>query len=262
MAGNIGSYAMQKKPFKRLFEAHRRHPHKKKDDRTPPGQCPCVAFRLCDAGWGALPGWKQIDWNLNVKKDRMTGYMLWMKECLCTMNQFGTYPLEPTESGGYSCRYVEPTGEPPEGGIGLHVPPEPEGYTCLYPLPGTNCPDCFPNTPEHICITFTDMTGDWEHFNRTYTLPQGGACWWNYETHDLFEIFANAVGGRSWVEFQVNILDYYQTWWVFRYTQDIIPARCRDHMVLIPIFIPEDQLPMPAQTARCHWHTQDWTPDP
>ena len=90
VAGSAGGWFLQKKPFKKNFEAHQRHKHKKQTDKTQSEKCPCQAFRLCDSQWNELPSGIQEDWDNALKKHRMSGYTLWMKECLCTMNMFGT----------------------------------------------------------------------------------------------------------------------------------------------------------------------------
>jgi hypothetical protein len=76
----------------------------------------CQGFSSADKIYSGWPDSKKDVWRDAVKKPVMSGYTLWMKECLFAWSKGWYAPDVPSISGGYSCRRVVPghTYPPPE----------------------------------------------------------------------------------------------------------------------------------------------------
>ncbi len=99
-------------------------PHKKQEGKTPHQKCPCEAFTMCDKRYQTFDVQTRAKWKVFVKNKPMSGYGLWMKECLCCLIRGYNFPDQPSASGGYSCALIIPGADPPplEGFIGQHKP--------------------------------------------------------------------------------------------------------------------------------------------
>lgn len=64
---------------------------------------PCLGFQTADKYYSAFPEAQKQVWRDAVKKPVMSGYTLWMKECLYLWGQGLNSPLRPSISGGYTC---------------------------------------------------------------------------------------------------------------------------------------------------------------
>ncbi|MBA7539002.1 hypothetical protein ES705_31280 [subsurface metagenome] len=95
-------------------------PHKTQKNKTPEQKCPCESFTMCDTYWQNMDSLRKHSWHHSVKNKPMSGYQLFMKECLCLLIAGYNFPVGPSPSGGFNCITVEPGSEKPplEGFIG------------------------------------------------------------------------------------------------------------------------------------------------
>jgi len=69
---------------------------------------PCLAFKKADKIYSNWPEHKKQVWRDAVKKPVMSGYTLWMKECLYLWGKQEYAPDVPSISGGYTCEKATP----------------------------------------------------------------------------------------------------------------------------------------------------------
>lgn len=65
-----------------------------------------AAFSRADVMYSALPFSTREKWRAAVKAPNTTAYTLWMKECMKSLIMGGRDPKEPSESGGFSTRFL------------------------------------------------------------------------------------------------------------------------------------------------------------
>ncbi len=63
---------------------------------------PCLGFQKADKYYSAFPEPEKQIWRDAVKKRVLSGYTLWMKECLYLWGQGLNSPLKPSISGGFT----------------------------------------------------------------------------------------------------------------------------------------------------------------
>ncbi len=162
--GNYGSYHTRKVTK-----------HKKKDTE-PPNLCACWAFQFCDLIYQGFTPEQKAAWRDALKKNGMSAYDLWMKECLPLVNDGQNPPDNPSVSGGYTGNDAAPgTQNPLPDDSPCLPPPEPE------PPLGDDCPFCV-DTPalQYSCVV-SGLVGEPAVFNRTYIVTQTGGvpCLWH-----------------------------------------------------------------------------------
>jgi len=73
----------------------------------------CTRFAKADKLYSAFPESEKNIWRRAVKKPGITGYTLWMKECLYLWGRGESSPLKPSISGGYTREKAIPGGPYP-----------------------------------------------------------------------------------------------------------------------------------------------------
>lgn len=163
-----------------------RKDHSTQHRMTPIKRCPCEAFTLCDERYQNMTEDERDTWRNATKKPGISGYELWMKECLYSMIHYKTMPITPTESGGFTCNLISGDGEeaPPDF-IGQAPPgPWPPGNPCgfcMHSPPGS--------TPSKYTMEIYGLQFEGKRWNGYYVLPQSALeCVWLLDTPDyIFE---------------------------------------------------------------------------
>lgn len=74
---------------------------------------PCQGFMKADKLYSSFPESEKQVWRDAVKRPVMSGYTLWMSECLYLWSKGLSSPLKPSISGGYSPKKAIPGGPYP-----------------------------------------------------------------------------------------------------------------------------------------------------
>ena len=130
---------------------------------------------MCDKIYQDLPFTQKTLWKISVKKPAMSGYELFMKECMSAAIREQKEVRSPSCSGGYSCRFLK-LGDPLDwvNFVG-HAPPVPPAPP--WP-PGDPCEFCSGDTPSKMTCIIVGFTGDAAPYNATVVLPQTSNCVW------------------------------------------------------------------------------------
>ncbi len=114
LSGSTADMTLSKSNLPRpyFFDAYRRKPVTK--PRWPSLtqlKNPTLAFKYLDAIYSQFSEADKNVWRNAVKRPRMSGYGLWMKEAMFTVTRGYPPPRVPSPSGGFACHEVMP-GEP------------------------------------------------------------------------------------------------------------------------------------------------------
>ena len=159
-----------------------------KGPKPPAEQCSCWAWQFCDLTYQAMSDEDKLAWRNALKKRHMSGYDLWMKECLPLVNQGKNPPDSPSISGGFSSTTAVP---------GIRYP-LPDGNPCQPPPPipeGEECDNCEGDTPLYFSCVISGLTGEPEVYNaeRILTQVDGHPCQWHllHEGSDYYLVRTN-----------------------------------------------------------------------
>lgn len=177
VSGRLGSHQFTKHPYIKggKFAIKETKPHKPADrPDDDPRNCPCKAFKSCDAQWVAMTEAQKAVWIGAVKKPGMSGYDLWMKECLTCYNDGLPSPGEPSASGGYSTSFVNCSGGVNPPVIGKAPPPPPP------PPYGNPCEYCVGDPPKYFTVHFPLMDPEctWSGKHVTVTQTESACTWY------------------------------------------------------------------------------------
>lgn len=97
-------------------------------DSEPPPRCPCKSWLYCDTIYQTMCEDQKEEWETAVNRTGLTGYNLWMMECMAQVNQYQAPPDHPSPSGGFCTRETTegtkwPCLEDPIIGMGPEPPP-------------------------------------------------------------------------------------------------------------------------------------------
>lgn len=124
--------------------------------------CPCAAWSTCDALWIAFSAAQQQVWRDALTRAGMSGYDLWMSECLTTTIAGQYAPDAPSASGGWSTNEATAGSTYPPPDECAQAPPP--SNVCVY------CPSPTPSPPASVTAVVS-LTGPCAGlFNGSYTM--------------------------------------------------------------------------------------------
>lgn len=182
MSGPTSGFLARKRPYKRHgINIGVSVPHKKQVLETTELPCPCQSWKQCDWLYQMMTEEQRLVWRKAIKKPHMSGYDLWMKECVSLSVKGKNPPDLPSVSGGYSTALAIPgtTWLPPDPDMKPWVPPP---TPVPPPVTGACCldwPACVINT-EAEC---TELGGNWLGPDTSCDdcppppAPPGHPCW-------------------------------------------------------------------------------------
>ncbi len=224
--GNLANAVYRGQGGKGFMHARAKRTHKTATEKTDFQKCPCEAFKKCDKKYQQLSLQQRAPWRAAVKKPHISGYNLYMKECVSLLIKEENFPDCPSVSGGYSCMFAQ-GGEtsPPAPIIGQAPPPSefvccfPDGFCqvlpptiCLArggephygltscdpnpcPQPANDCLDCYPKMPDTMYMTAHEGNAAYFPNDYIYVLTWREECRWRGDMYDVG--FADVELGES-----------------------------------------------------------------
>lgn len=222
------------------YEFYPRTPHAPKPG-APDEECACWAFKFCDEIYSNMSALDQDLWHRGLKKRKMSGYGLWMSECLTLVNLGLNPPDRPSVSGGFDPhaaeegdRYPLPEGNP------CQPPPPPP------PPPGRPCMFCDDETPEFYQVHVQDIIGPPSVFNGVFVLTQDDTahCMWRVITLRAEYILEKLAD--DFFQFTIEGIDPFGN---MIFDTNVAPPDCYDSCTVFFAGCPPPWLPQPGAKA-------------
>ncbi len=194
MSGNVNSFVLAAHGSKGNYHTRKVQTHKEKIDDGGL-RCDCWAFKFCDLAYQSFSDEEKAQWRDAIKKQGMSAYDLWMKECLTLVNSGENPPDEPSVSGGWSTASVA-------AGTTRPLPP---GNPCRPDIPiGEPCDLCSGDAPRYVKITFAGFGEPVTMWNDSFVLDQLALfpCGWRFENE--FGIINARLFGLGWRNVGIN----------------------------------------------------------